>query len=169
MQRYIGTKLLNGMTMNRLDYNNFRGWLLPEDEDGTDEGYLVECLDGGEPNTEEYEGYVSWSPKEQLENAYRKTEGLNFGLAIEAMKKGMKVTRMGWNGKCMFIYLVEGTVVPVEKLRGSCAEAVAMSNNTAPVQDICGHIDMLAADGSVVVGWLASQTDMLADDYIIVE
>ena len=169
MQRYIGTKLLNGEPMNRLEYNKFRGWELPSDENGEDEGYLVEYLDGGEPNTEEYEGYVSWSPKEQFENAYRKTDGLNFGLAIEVMKKGYKVARSGWNGKGMFIYLVEGTVVPVEKLRGSCAEAVAMSNNTAPVQNICGHIDMLAADGSVVVGWLASQTDMLADDYIIIE
>jgi len=99
MQEYIGTKLVNGIPMTRLEYNNFRKWALPEDENGADEGYLVEYLDGGEPNTTQYEGYVSWSPKVQFENAYRVTNGMPFGLAIEAMKKGMKVARAGWNGK----------------------------------------------------------------------
>ena len=71
MKTYIGVKEIRAKEMNRLDYNNFRGWELPEDEDGTDEGYLVEYIDGGEANTTEYEGYISWSPAAVFERAYK--------------------------------------------------------------------------------------------------
>ena len=71
MQQYIGKKLINAKPMNRLDYNNFRGWELPSDENGADEGYLVEYVDGGKANTDEYEGYVSWSPADVFDRAYR--------------------------------------------------------------------------------------------------
>jgi hypothetical protein len=105
MQRYIGTKILNGESMSLGEYNALRGWDMPTDEDPNKEGYLVEYPDDGEPNHEDYANYISWSPKEQFENAYRKTKGSNFGLAVEAMKKGMKATRMGWNGKGMVLQL----------------------------------------------------------------
>lgn len=99
MQSYIGTKIINAKPMTRGEYNKFRGWELPANENGADEGYLVEYADGGKPNTAEYAGYVSWSPKEQFDNAYRATSGLTFGLAIEALKRGATVARAGWNGK----------------------------------------------------------------------
>ena len=70
MKRYLGVKEINAKPMNRLDYNKFRGWELPADENGEDEGYLVEYIDGGKANTKEYEGYVSWSPKDVFEKAY---------------------------------------------------------------------------------------------------
>ena len=58
--------------MTRLEYNSFRGWFLPEDEVGSDKGYLVEYLDGkSKANTTTYKGYVSWSPKEVFDNSYR--------------------------------------------------------------------------------------------------
>ena len=69
MKHYIGTKEVKAAPMNRAEYNVFRGWDLPEDEDGTDEGYLVEYTDGGKPNVAGYTGYVSWSHKEQFEKA----------------------------------------------------------------------------------------------------
>ncbi len=56
--------------MNRLDYNIYRGWELPSNENGSDEGYLVEYLDGGESNHPEHKGYISWSPKAQFDNGY---------------------------------------------------------------------------------------------------
>jgi hypothetical protein len=105
MQQYIGVKLINAKPMNRLEYNNFRGWQLPEDENGADEGYLVEYVDGGKANTTEYAGYVSWSPKDVFERAYRPIQGLSFGLAIEAMKAGKRVARAGWNGKGLSVEL----------------------------------------------------------------
>ena len=106
MKRYIGTKVINALPMNRLAYNEFRGWTLPSDEDGADEGYLVEYVDGGKPNTPQYAGYVSWSPKEQFDKAYRETSGVTFGEAVEALKIGKKVAREGWNGKGMWVAMV---------------------------------------------------------------
>jgi len=86
---------------------------------------------------------------------------MNFGKAIKKLKEGKKVARAGWNGKAMFIYLVEGTSVSANMQRG----AASKHNITQGVVKICSHIDMKAADGSIVIGWLASQTDMLADDW----
>lgn len=67
---YIGTKLIAAIPMTRLAYNECRGWQLPTDENGADEGYLVEYLDGGKPNHPDHAGYISWSPKAQFEAAY---------------------------------------------------------------------------------------------------
>ena len=71
MKKYVGMKIINAKPMSRLEYNIFRGWELPADEDGSDEGYLVEYIDGGKANTEQYKGYVSWSPKDVFERAYK--------------------------------------------------------------------------------------------------
>ena len=81
--------------MTRGDYNIFRGWKIPENENPADEGYLVEYSDG----------YISWSPKKQFEEAYRLCDNMTFGLAIEALKKGLKVARKGWNGKKQYCEL----------------------------------------------------------------
>lgn len=93
---------------------------------------------------------------------------MNFGQALEYLKAGRKVARAGWNGKGMFIYLVRGTIVEAMDLRNEAGTHIG--DNTPPFQNvkICSHIDMKSADGSIVVGWLASQTDMLAEDWDIV-
>lgn len=75
MEEYIGTKIVKAEPMKLGDYNDHRGWTIPEDEDPEREGYLVKYPDD----------YVSWSPKEIFEEAYVKTE--NNKLAITA--KGM--------------------------------------------------------------------------------
>lgn len=98
---------------------------------------------------------------------------MNFGQAIEAMKGGKLVQRAGWNGKGMFVYLVEGGPVEFENLRGAAkvaAERATEIENGVPgsARHIGSHIDMKAADGSMVIGWLASQTDMLAEDWQVV-
>ena len=59
MKQYIGTRIVNAKPMDRLAYNTFRGRELPSDENGADEGYLVEYFNGGKPNTKEYKGYIS--------------------------------------------------------------------------------------------------------------
>ena len=164
MQQYIGTKVINAKPMNRGGYNKFRGWDLPANENAEDEGYLVEYTDGGKPNIEGFSGYVSWSPKEQFDNAYRLTSSLSLGLAIEAMKKGLKVAREGWNGKGMFLYYVPANAYPasrntLETLKGM------FENDMVPYG---AYIAMKTAQNNVVP-WLASQTDMLADDWRIVE
>lgn len=70
MKTYTGTKIINAKPMTRGEYNIFRGWKLPANENGSDEGYLVEYTDGGKANTTAYAGYVSWSPKDVFERAY---------------------------------------------------------------------------------------------------
>lgn len=168
MQQYIGTKMLNASPMTREEYNAFRGWALPADENGADEGYLVEYLDGGQPNTMHYAGYVSWSPKAQFEAAYRSTTGMNFGLALEALQQGKRVARTGWNGKGMWLAYTPGSEFAPEFAKpGHAAAHRAAEEPNEPVR-LLPHIDMRAADGSMVIGWLASQTDMLATDWIIV-
>jgi hypothetical protein len=47
---HIGVKKIRAEAMTRAEYNILRGWLLPADERGEDDGYLVEYLDGGKPN-----------------------------------------------------------------------------------------------------------------------
>lgn len=83
MKKYIGTKEINALPMTRQEYNDFRGWKLPDDEDGSDEGYLVEYVDGGKANTPQYAGYVSWSPKNVFEKAYKSIETPLDRLCIE--------------------------------------------------------------------------------------
>lgn len=94
---------------------------------------------------------------------------MNFGKALEALKNGKKVARNGWNGKGMFLYMTECSVVPFENLRGNAAIFVNEENTRLKEVYICPHIDMKAADGTLVIGWLASQTDMLAEDWEIIE
>lgn len=114
--------------------------------------------------TEEATGCVtrtatSWSPKAVFEEAYRPIDGMNFGLAIEAMKKGKKCRRAGWNRKNQHIELAsaisytspEGVIVN--------AEHDAIGNKAIA---FCGT-------SGIQMGWLASQADMLADDWEIVE
>lgn len=68
---YIGTKTVKAFPMSRLAYNEYRGWVLPVNEDPADEGYLVEYLDGGKPCDDRHEGYISWSPKAVFEQSYK--------------------------------------------------------------------------------------------------
>ena len=146
--------------MTRGAYNKKRGWTLPKDENPKDKGYLVKYPDG----------YVSWCPKTQFEAAGRPVDGMTFGMAIEAMKQGKKVARAGWNGKGMWlcIPLVEGPKeIPSTGIWGKPnADYAEQNGGTVKVMP---YITMKAADGSIVMGWLASQTDMLADDWVIVE
>ena len=169
MKRYIGTKLINAKPMTRQAYNDFRGWTLPADENGADEGYLVEYVDGGKGNTDHYVGYISWSPSDVFDRAYRPCEGMTFGQAIESLKAGQKVARKGWNGKGMWLVLVPGTKdvalragTPYEKALGD-----------VPPIEILAHIDMWTTNAhgrrAMLPGWLASQTDMLSEDWEIVE
>ena len=86
---------------------------------------------------------------------------MNFGEAIEAMKNGYKVVRQNWNGKGMFIFLVPGSTFIVNRppLLGIYPEGTEITYQP--------HIDMKTADGRIVP-WLASQSDMLDTDWMIV-
>lgn len=93
---------------------------------------------------------------------------MDFGQAIVALKAGRKVAREGWNGKGMWLILVPGT--PNAQLRPGSPYLEALQQAEC---EILMHIDMwtINADGrrAMLPGWLASQSDMLADDWHVVE
>ena len=140
MKRYIGTKIIHAEPQVEHHAGEPR------------EGYKVVYQDG----------YTSWSPKDVFEEAYRPAEGLTFGLAIEALKKGLKASRTGWNGKGMFVYLVGADSYPVKT---EAAKSHFGPNSLVPYR---AYIAMKTVDNDVVP-WVASQTDMLAEDWSIVE
>ena len=168
MKTYIGTKVVNATPMNRLDYNVYRGWNLPENENGADEGYLVEYTDGGKPNDSRHLGYISWSPAAQFDGAYRETSGLTFGLALESLKNGEKVARAGWNGKGMWLSLSCGETREVKADNFWSPHNREHANAQGGTAKVLPSITMKTAGGEILMGWLASQTDMLADDWAIV-
>jgi len=171
MKTYIGTKLIQAQPMTRAAYNEYRGWVLPANENGEDTGYLVEYIDGGKANDSRHAGYISWSPSDVFAKAYRECGGMPFGHAIEALKAGLQVARAGWNGKGMYLFIQHGSI----------------RQNSGDIGDLIGGVDrglfqigdtdtltrmpcicMRAADGSIVTGWLASQTDVLSTDWAVI-
>lgn len=160
MMKHIGTKLVHMQPMTRQQYNDLRGWSLPADEDGSDVGYLIEDI-GGKPNMAGFAGYVSWSPAAQAEATYRPIIGMPFGLAIEAMKQGGRVARGGWNGKGMWLKLVKSS-----EWDYAPGQLDGKDENPCMAKQM-PWIGMKTVDGCFVP-WLASQTDMLADDWVIV-
>lgn len=91
--------------------------------------------------------------------------GFDFGEALKQLKLGEKVARRGWNGKGMFLTLQQGSTVKGEDMRNGNAKKFYGENEVR----ISSHIDMKSADDTYVVGWLASQTDMLAEDWFVLE
>lgn len=99
---------------------------------------------------------------------------MKFGDAIEALQKGFRVTREGWNGRGMFLVLAGGYKVKKEDLRpGGPISAAFLESRGLEEMEILPHIDMWTVNAhgrqAYLPGWLASQTDMLSDDWMIVE
>ena len=154
-EEYIGTKRVEAVPMTRGEYAELSGRnsiLTEKGESSSDAGYLVKYPDG----------YQSWSPKKAFEDAYRKSGEMTFGHALEALKQGKCVARTGWNGKDMFLFLSHGS----ELNRAVYDKNFPHGENMA---DCADSICMKTAQNTIVIGWLASQTDMLAEDWKIVE
>ena len=85
---------------------------------------------------------------------------MNFSEALTCVKSGEKIQRDGWNGKGMFLFLVPGSTFKVNRapLLGIYPEGIEI--------DYQPHIDMRTADGTIVP-WLASQSDLLAADWVV--
>lgn len=94
----------------------------------------------------------------------RKNEKQSFSRALVSLKDGHKVGRSGWNGKGMYLYLVGPGRYPPSTPAGE-AIAVTQSDRLVPYAP---YIAMKTAQ-DYVVPWLASQTDLLSDDWEIVE
>lgn len=196
MKRYIGVKIVKAFPMTRECAETNHKVVVGGNNHG--DGYIVEYDNG----------YRSWSPKDVFDAAYRPTDNLSFGLAIEAMKKGHRVARKGWNGRGIFIAIQPGFDIEVAAERSHTAwmdqklsqgftsrkaedgeelmvpytelsekqkemDRTYVRRNDAMTSDFI-YIDTtgLLTDNPYAlkskVPWLASQTDMLADDWQIV-
>lgn len=149
MRKYIGTKIIQAVPAVRID-----GVIYTYDEPipramNRENGYKVIYPDG----------YVSFSPKDVFEEAYRPTDDMSFGLAIEAAKKGHKIARRGWNGKNQYIELAHSISYVSPDLRVINCNHDSIGNKAFAFVGTSG----------VQMGWLATQSDMLADDWCIVE
>ena len=149
MKKYIGVKIIEAT---------------PAQKHTCTKNDCAEGIDGYKVVYPQPDGstYESWSPKDVFEESYRVTSGMNFGLAIEALKKGYKVARSGWNGKGMWLILQTGSEVTLRE--GTCYHKAGLKH-----VKIDSHIDMFTAAGTMQPGWLASQADILADDWQIIK
>ena len=133
---------------------------LPKNQGLENEGYYVQY-----PN-----GTSEWIDKEDFEQQFHIAENMTFGEAIELMKQGKKVARRGWNGKGMWLCvpLCDGPKeIPATGIWGK-PNAEYAEQNGGTVK-IVPYVTMKAADGTIVMGWLASQTDMLSEDWMVVD
>lgn len=156
MKQYIGSKIVKAWPCYRIPVIGGRYEYCKLDEvvptcitGQPEDGYRVQYEDG----------YLSWSPKAVFEKAYRETTGLSFGLAIEAAKMGKKIARAGWNGKNQYVELA--TRISYECADGEIVNALHFN--------IGNKAFAFVGTSGVQMGWLASQADMLADDWQIVE
>jgi len=95
---------------------------------------------------------------------------MDFGGAIKALKEGKRVSRYGWNGNGMFLILNGGYQVPKESSRpDNHINQAFLEREGQDHLRIGRHIDMWTAQKDLCVGWLASQTDMLAEDWIVLD
>ena len=97
-----------------------------------------------------------------------KNDGLNIMQALEALKAGYKVTREGWNGKDQWVSMTNGKTLTLgedtiwtKHIRDE-ADANGGTVNLSP------YLSIKTAQGDIQIGWIASQSDMLADDWRIV-
>lgn len=168
MNRFIGVKIVNAKPMTKYDFYRDRKGFDPNMDN--QDGYKVVYPDG----------YESWCPKRQFEEANRSIDGMSFGHAIECLKKGFKVARKGWNGKGMFLFMRPEDDLPINILLGAKSLPKTVKDfyerkhqpiipEDIPKIKFTGYICMKAADDTVVNGWLASQTDILADDWEIID
>lgn len=112
-------------------------------------------------NQEKYDRLIIMSSRyrEMTKKQDEKTDVFDFGKAIQLLKEGEKLQRKGWNGKNQYIELATNISYKNTDEEIINAEHDSIGNNA---------IAFVGTSG-VQIGWLASQADMLAEDWKIVE
>lgn len=155
--KYVRMNIVDAEPMTRGEYDKDRGRPTPQFENPAEEGYRVSYP----------YGYEVWIQKTQFEVSSRPIDGMTFGQAIEAMKQGKKVARRGWNGKGMYLWLLPAASVKAEWCKEPHLKTLAEQNGGEV--ECLGSVRMKTADNKVLTGWLASQTDMLSEDWVVVD
>ena len=123
--------------------------------------YDVRIEEGYMFTTSADDKFPQFMTADEFEKTCCSTEDMNFGDALVVLKQGKRVARKGWNGKGLFLYHVPAAAYPPST---EVAKAAFHGENVP----YGAYIAMKTAQGNVVP-WLASQTDMLAEDWYIVE
>lgn len=189
MKRFNALKQVTAAPMTREEYNDLRGWELPSDEVGADDGYIT--VDITElSNLEGYDGYVSWTPKAMFDGQFyeadedfdaaiierykaevtdmgderpiKKGDEFDFGSAIYLLKIGKKVARKGWNGSGMFVYFVPASSYPVERNNLETMGGI-FPDDMVPYRE---YLALKTAQGDVST-WAPSVSDALATDWML--
>lgn len=159
LKTYIGTKIVEAEPATRGE-----AWARKSKLNEAEVARIIEQMPEDGYRVRYPDGYESWSPKDVFEAAYRPVNAMTFGLAIEAMKQGKKVARAGWNGKGMYVVYRTGYPegIPANK---NTADAIGIPEGT--LFKVRPYLQMKCVDGSFQM-WLASQSDILAEDWYIV-
>lgn len=155
--KYIRMHQVDAEPMKRGDYNKFRGWEIPANENAEEDGYKVSYPDG----------YVSWCPKEQFDaaaiacTAYGDADApkhtVPFGYAIlQCVHRGKRIRRLGWNG--------DGQYVEFRNVEVGYSERSAFEQSTCLVFHFKNRH---TGETGIQVGWLASQADLKSEDWIV--
>ena len=136
------------------------GYLGLVEKQKVSEGKAVDSFTRGDMET----CYVSGA--QSMEVLQEGCEG-TFGQAVGSLKRGFKVARKGWNGKGMWLWLKQETMVKSEWCHDLALKAIA-DQNGGKIHAL-GTICMKTADNKILTGWLASQTDILSEDWVLVD
>ncbi|MEH6971392.1 DUF2829 domain-containing protein [Bacillus sp. JJ675] len=85
---------------------------------------------------------------------------MKFGKALDLLNDGYKITRSGWNGKRMFLYLIKGSEL---------AKGLKYGYGEYRGEPVFDNFIVMKTANNKIVPWLASQTDMLAEDWEIIK
>lgn len=178
MRPYVLGETLDGVSISDVDKQlpTLEGGYIARNPANHDDKWYV-SKEYFEANLEE----AYQAAENALEN--KKLFGLTFGQAIEALKKGELLSRSGWNGKGMFIFQrpedeinIRVVVEQVKSLPQKVKDYFDKQDDRENAGEFglakikfTSYFCMKAADGTIVNGWLASQTDMAAEDWCIVE
>ena len=169
MKTYICSKLIHAVPTKMVNGVPWpEGLPLPEISEPTkiDEhcGCTIETRieDGYMFTDSKDDKYPRFMTADEFEKICRSAEDMNFGDALVALKQGQRVARKGWNGKDMYVFLADdvefNTDADISEFYGS-ADGVYVAR----------MLVLRTAQGNFQPGWLASQADMLAEDWYIVE
>ena len=95
---------------------------------------------------------------------------MRFGEALAYARNGKRIARLGWNGEGMYVYMTKGRLLPVDawEVRMPSQELTEIEKEKGFV-NIMPHLDMKSAQGTRIIGWSATQSDMLAEDWYVVK
>ena len=153
-KQYIRCHIVKATPMTRGCYNKLRGWEMPANENLDDEGYHIIYPDG----------YESWCPKAQFEAAGNPIDNITFGQAIDACRYcGKRIHRKGWNGVDQYIEYRECAVLFPDDGSGE------IKHESTSHAFVFHGKNIRTGETNEQVGWLASQADMAANDWVIVD